>query len=72
MWAGGGVCRLLAPAVVAMKREMNADFKANVRKFLPLLRNPLYDLHEAAKWLEDWLDGTLSPTPLLDVQACLC
>lgn len=57
-------------AVLAPKRDLGADFKNNIRKFLPLLRQPLYGLQRAADWLEALIDGTLPQKPLLDVSAC--
>lgn len=59
------------PAALADKREITQDYRNHIKKFLPSLRHPLYEMERAADWLEGWVDGSLPPTPLLDVSARL-
>ena len=56
----------LAPA-----KEIPAEYKDHIRKFLPAIRNPIYKMEAGAQHLEDWIDDVLEPAPLLDVSARL-
>ena len=61
----------LAPAALAEKREITEDQKAHLRKFLPALRFPLFELGRSADFLEGWISDTLPPDSVVDVSACL-
>lgn len=58
-------------AAIVEKKELGEEYKNHVRKFLPALRYPLFDLSAAADWLEALVDGSLPSEPLLDVSAIL-
>lgn len=53
------------------KKDIGDEYKNHVRKFLPALRYPIFDLSAAADWLEALVDGSLPSEPLLDVSAIL-
>ena len=59
------------PPVRTQNRELGADFKSNVQKYIPMLRQPLFGLMRAADWLEGLITGTLEKKPLLDVWASM-
>ena len=44
---------------------MSAEFKKEVLKHVPVMHQ--YNLHEAADYMRDWVNGALTPMPLLDV-----
>ena len=50
---------------------MAAEYLDHLRKFIPLLRQPLFGLGKAADYFEGLVNGTSQPGPLLDVSATL-
>ena len=63
--------RMWPPPVRTQNRDLGADFKSNVNKFIPILRQPLFGLQRAADWLEGLITGMLEKKPLLDVAASM-
>ena len=61
----------LSPEVLSEKRDMGAEMQNHIRKYLPSLRASIPGLSKCADWLEAWIDGTLPPVPLLEVDAFL-
>ncbi|CAK9023441.1 unnamed protein product [Durusdinium trenchii] len=57
------------PAGLAENKSLAQDLVDHVKKYLPLLRNPIFKLERAADWLEGWIGGTLQDYPLLDISA---
>lgn len=55
--------------VVAEKNDIGDIYREHIRKFLPLLRLPEFNLVRAANYLEDWIGDMLPAKPLLDVSA---
>ena len=53
--------------VVAEKNDIGDIYREHIRKFLPLLRLPEFNLVRAANYLEDWIGDMLPAKPLLDV-----
>ncbi len=62
---------LETPAVTSENRDLGQEFRDMVRKFLPILRLPVYGLSKAADWLEAWINDALPPPQLLDTSVCL-
>ena len=50
---------------------MATELKDHVRKFIPLLLNPIFKLQRSAEWLSAWISGTLPSYDLLDVSGFL-
>ena len=59
----------IGPAVLSEKKPLGQSYRDNILKHIPLLRDPLYQLNQAADHLENWVHGLLPPAPLLDVSA---
>lgn len=58
-------------AVVAERNPLSEEFKANILKYVPLLRTREFPLHDAASYLESWIAGTWKLHPLLEIGALL-
>jgi hypothetical protein len=56
---------------LAENKPLAQDLIDHVKKYIPLLRNPIFKLESCADWLEGWIQGTLPDLPLLDVSAFL-
>lgn len=57
-------------AVVADRNPLTEDYKANILKYVPLLRADEFGLHDAAAYLESWVNGILRMSPLMELDAC--
>ena len=57
------------PKGIADRNELGKDYKESILKYIPLLRNPLFNLQRAADFLEAWVKGTLQMAPLVPVSA---
>lgn len=51
------------------RNPIGQDYADHITKHLSVLRS--YGLHKAAQYLEEWVSGTTSQEPLLDVSAPL-
>ena len=72
MVAWASVNETLALSVSTEKKDLGEKFCKEVRKHLPIVRRPEYNMARAADHLEAWINGTLIPAAPLDVSAQLC
>ena len=56
--------------VVAEKNEIGSPYIDHLKKYIPVLKLPEYNLTRAADYLDAWVKGELIQKPLLDVSAC--
>ena len=61
----------LRGAVLAERNPLSEEFKANILKYVPLLRTKEFPLYAAASYLESWIAGTWKLHPLLEIDALL-
>lgn len=54
---------------VADLNEITRDYRDHVLKYIPTLHS--YNLHKAADYLEQWVSGQYTASPLLDISAPL-
>lgn len=61
----------LIDAGIADKKDLGSEYRDHVLKYVPLMRNPLYRLENAANYLENWVKGSQPLHRLLDVSGFL-
>ena len=54
---------------MAEKRDIGDDYRDHIKKYLPMMHDPSFGLHQAADYLQNYVNGTLPLAPLVDVDA---
>ena len=62
---------ILAGPGVAEKKDLGKEYRDHVLKYASMMKNPLFNLERAASYLENWVNGTVAPSPVLDVSGFL-